>query len=139
MRIKTGKSVFAVASFVAGFVLFLRFPDLDIRLLGIGYHRYFLFHSAIIPVLGLVLLRKHDIKNHVVFLFYGFLCGLSLSIGFHLLLDVFQPAAVKFPFVGSLIDGTSIDDRVWEGINSLVCMGIGLHSSKALLKGLAVK
>ena len=31
----------------------LNFPDLDIPLLGIGYHRFFLFHSA----LGLVALR----------------------------------------------------------------------------------
>ncbi|MGI6037613.1 MAG: hypothetical protein ACOYD6_05235 [Limnochordia bacterium] len=104
-------------------------PDLDIRLLGIGKHRYFLFHSA----LGLVVLRKlynmwrqsTEDKNHlwpyrVVHKTAGMALGAyAVGVGVHLAIDVFQPKAVIFPFFGSLVDGTLIDDRLWLLGNSL--------------------
>ncbi|NLV91720.1 MAG: hypothetical protein GX030_04910 [Firmicutes bacterium] len=104
-------------------------PDLDIRLLGIGNHRFFLFHSA----LGLVALRKlyrmwvqsTEDKNHlwpyrVVHKVTGTVLGAyAVGVGIHLAVDVFQPKAVIFPFFGSLVKGTLIDDRLWLLGNSL--------------------
>jgi hypothetical protein len=106
----------------------LSFPDLDISLLGIGNHRFFLFHSAI----GLVILRRFyrdcvlkqqnpdrwaaRAKRKVAGAMLG---GLALGVGIHLAIDVFQPKAVVFPFIGSLIDGTLVDDNIWLIANSV--------------------
>jgi hypothetical protein len=40
-------------------------------------------------------------------------------VGCHLLLDVFQPKAVIFPFFGSLVEGTLVDDNLWLLGNAL--------------------
>jgi hypothetical protein len=106
----------------------LGFPDLDIPLLGIGYHRFFLFHSA----LGLVALRyfyrewvekqAHPdqwlsrVKRKLGGALLG---GFAVGVGVHLAIDVFQPKAVVFPFFGSLVDATLIDDNIWLIGNSL--------------------
>jgi hypothetical protein len=104
-------------------------PDLDIRFLGIGKHRFFLFHSAI----GLAVLRQlykmwihsTEDKNHlwpyrVVHKAAGAALGAyAVGVGIHLAIDVFQPKAVIFPWFGSLVDGTLVDDRVWLLGNSL--------------------
>ena len=119
--IKIVKLVFAFVTAIFGFLVFVRFPDLDIKLLGIGAHRNFLFHSAILPALGYFLLRKSNLRNIVVFSVCAFCSGMSFALGIHFLSDTFQKAAVKFPLVGSLVDATSIDDRLWLGINSLLC------------------
>ena len=42
---------------IAGVVIFFKFPDLDISLLGIGKHRHFLFHSAFFPAAVYLLIR----------------------------------------------------------------------------------
>ncbi|HHV62971.1 MAG TPA: hypothetical protein GXX51_10080, partial [Firmicutes bacterium] len=97
-------------------------PDLDIKILGIGNHRFFLFHSA----LGLVVLRhlyrlwveknEHPEKwaSRVKRKVAGMLLGTyAVGVGVHLAIDVFQPKAVIFPFFGSLIDGTMVDDNIW--------------------------
>ncbi|HHW42036.1 MAG TPA: hypothetical protein GXX19_13015 [Syntrophomonadaceae bacterium] len=111
------------------------FPDLDIRELGIGSHRYFLFHSA----LGLVVLRYlyNKWRNGVsqgsagwvqigLQKAGGVLLGASaFGVGVHLMVDVFQPKAVIFPFFGSLLDGTMIDDNIWLLGNSLWAFKIG--------------
>ncbi len=107
------------------------FPDLDIRLLGIGRHRFFLFHSA----LGLVALwklykcwlsaeRDGGLANtwggKVINKTTGVLtAGFAMGVGVHLAIDVFQPKAVIFPFIGSLVDGTLLDDNLWLLGNSL--------------------
>ncbi len=115
----------AAISLIAGVAIFaavtFRFPDLDIKLLGIGKHRYFLFHSAIVPLLVLWISRSLQQIAIVGFILTIFIGGFLAGVGVHLVTDVFQTAPVKFPFVGSLIDGTSIDDRLWEGINAIVC------------------
>ena len=111
----------------------LPFPDTDISLLGIGYHRYFLFHSA----LGLVALRyfykqwlqkldEDKFKNRVAKKVSGALLGsFSIGVGIHLAIDVFQPKSVVFPFFGSLVDGTLVDDNIWLLGNSLWAFKIG--------------
>jgi len=34
---------------------------------------------------------------------------------------------VKFPFVGSLIDGTSLDDRLWLLANAVASLALGVR------------
>lgn len=109
-------------------------PDLDISLLGIGYHRYFLFHSAI----GLAVLRYFyrqwlqgqqcpagPLGRAANKAAGAALAGLSMGVGLHLMIDVFQPKAVIFPFFGSLVDGTLVDDNIWLMGNSLWAFKIG--------------
>lgn len=97
-------------------------PDADIRLLGIGNHRFFLFHSALTlwafkwlydrycetSLAGEDPVRRLTRKAAGVAL-----AGGAVGVGVHLLVDVFEPKAVIFPFFGSLVDGTLVDDRVW--------------------------
>lgn len=109
------------------------FPDMDISLLGIGNHRFFLFHSA----LGLValryfykqwLLKTNDdrLTSRVTKKVSGMILGTyALGVGIHLAVDVFQPKSIVFPFFGSLIDGTLIDDNIWLLGNSLWAFKIG--------------
>ena len=110
------------------------FPDTDIGLLGIGNHRFFLFHSAI----GLQLLRTlyaswakdrgsvpdPNVADRIA---AAALSALSFGVGLHLLVDVFQPKSVIFPFIGSLVDGTLIDDNVWLLLNSVWAFKTGLE------------
>ncbi|MGI6647601.1 MAG: hypothetical protein ACOX5W_00655 [Bacillota bacterium] len=101
-------------------------PDLDISLLGIGNHRFFLCHSAI----GLAVLRyfyrrwvesedgrfSSRLGHKVAGVALG---SCALGVGLHLAIDVFQPKSVVFPFFGSLINGTLVDDNIWLLGNSL--------------------
>jgi hypothetical protein len=112
-------TVFA-ALVAAGAVLSFGFPDLDIRLLGIRYHRYFLFHSAAAPVAVLLALRPGR-RHGGVFAAAALAAAFALGVGAHLVTDTFQSKSVVFPFVGNLVRGTSLDDRLWEGANALVC------------------
>ncbi|OPZ61563.1 MAG: hypothetical protein BWY85_02372 [Firmicutes bacterium ADurb.Bin506] len=43
----------------------------------------------------------------------------AMGVGVHLAMDVFQPKSVVFPFFGSLVDGTLVDDNIWLLGNSL--------------------
>jgi len=108
----------------------LNFPDLDIPLLGIGAHRFFFFHSG----LGVWLLKKvHEAAlawvgdgegtwDVVVRKIVGVaLAGLAVGVGIHLILDAFNPKAVIFPFLGSLVDGTPVDDSLWLLGNAVWC------------------
>lgn len=108
-----------------------QFPDLDIAHLGIGAHRYFLYHSGI----GVWVLKKlhqatmayvgessGSLGDLVVRKILGVvLGGVAFGVGVHLLLDTFDPKAVIFPFFGSLLNGTLIDDRLWLLANALWC------------------
>lgn len=110
------------------------FPDKDIRLLGIGRHRFFLFHSA----LGLVMLRHFYNQWHqnigdnptwferTKLKIAGTALGTAaMGVGVHLLIDTFQPKSVVFPFFGSLVNGTLVDDNIWLLGNSLWAFKIG--------------
>ena len=127
-------------------------PDLDISLLGIGNHRYFLFHSAI----SLVILRyfyrrwQQESSQGLLERFGQKIAGVALGtyafgVGIHLALDVVQPKSVVFPFFGSPIDGTLIDDRIWFLGNSLwafktshdvfaLCMASELEAARAWVR-----
>jgi len=98
------------------------FPDLDIILLGIKYHRYFLFHSVILPILLLIIISKFNNR-----LFHILLSAFFLAISIHLCIDSFQSKSVVFPFRNTLIYGTSIDDRLWEIVNSILSLILSKH------------
>jgi len=128
--------LFALA---AGF----HFPDQDISLLGIGYHRFFLFHSGISiwmmrKVYEAYLARNGDsqlLRDRVVKKILGVAAGgFAFGVGCHLLVDTLQPKAVVFPFFGSLIDGTMVDDNLWLLCNALWCFKIS-HDLFALALG----
>lgn len=109
-------------------------PDLDITTLGIGNHRFFLFHSA----LGLVVLRMFyknwlysqsdpdKFFSRVSRKISGVALGsFAMGVSLHLAVDVFQPKSIVFPFFGSLINGTLVDDNIWLLGNSLWAFQIG--------------
>jgi hypothetical protein len=147
-----GKAAVLVPVGLFGLQEGLTAPDIDITLLGIGNHRYFLFHSAI----GLAILRyfythwQYAEGQTMLKRFGQKVAGLALGsyafgVGIHLGFDVIQPKSVVFPFFGSLIDGTLIDDRIWLMGNSLwafkishdifaLCMANELESAKAWVK-----
>ncbi|RKX78064.1 MAG: hypothetical protein DRP87_07295 [Spirochaetes bacterium] len=137
MKLNIIKAFFLLGAVIIGFVIFIPFPDYDIRLLGIGEHRNFLFHSSFLPVLGFVFLRKSRSRSYIFTIIQGFTMGICLAIGLHLFLDTFQSAAVKFIFIGSLVDGTSLDDRLWLGINSIVSMIIAFYFGSNIYKDTA--
>lgn len=113
-------------------------PDMDISLLGIGAHRYFIFHSAI----GLAVLRHYYFKwqgneapKGLAGKAAGALLGAyAIGVGLHLASDAVHPKAVIFPFFGSLVDGTMVDDNIWLLANSLWAFKIG-HDVFALTFG----
>ena len=102
-------------------ILTFPFPDLDIKLLGIGRHRYFLFHSAILPLAAVRIFRPLNRSGVLRFLLLVLLMGFLTGVGVHLVTDIFQYKAVIFPFIGSLVDGTSADDRIWTAVNAILC------------------
>ena len=140
-RRRFGFWAFLLGAAVFAFLTF-RFPDLDIKLLGIGKHRYFLFHSAIIPLVAVWLHRKIRSVPVLGIIAVAFVVGFLAGVGVHLVTDVFQKTKIYFPFIGTLVDGTSVDDRLWEGGNALLCFGsawrVGskhLHRSTDLSSG----
>lgn len=125
--------LFAVA---AGAVLCYRFPDLDIPLLGIGNHRYFLFHSAIFPI-AVWLLSRRARGAWVRVVAAALAASFAIGVGIHLFTDVFQSKSVVFPFVGTLVRGTSLDDRLWEGTNAAICGVVGWKSVRGARRWIA--
>lgn len=111
------------------------FPDLDITWLGIGAHRNAFFHSAAIPWIGLRCVQWANEKTqkdypwlaNLIRKIGGTLVGLgSFAIGVHLLVDVFQPKAVLFPLIGSLVGGTLFDDTLWLLGNAIAAFVAGV-------------
>ena len=98
-----------------------KLPDKDIRLLGIGRHRFFLFHSAMgVAVLSYLYRRwleegSNDILSRCGHKVAGALLGsYALGVGIHLMTDVFQPKAVIFlSWVAS--QGTLVDEHLVIG------------------------
>ena len=124
---------------ILGFLLSLNFPDLDISILGIGMHRFFLFHSAIIPLffyIAIKLLFKP--KRNIEILITTFCGSFTFGVGIHLFLDIFQSKAIIFPFIGSLINGTSTDDRIWLTVNVLICFIFSILLYKKIIKSLGL-
>lgn len=110
------KSYAVVAVGVWGFIKGLKVADKDISLLGIGFHRNFLFHSAI-GLAGLKYIHTrwskggNGSKPGKTIAFMGGCYAFGVSA--HLIWDAFTPKAVIFPLFGSLVNGTMLDDTVW--------------------------
>ncbi len=121
------KNIGFIITSIFSFLLFWGFPDLDISLLGIGWHRNFLFHSIIIPfILYKTFFSKKE--TFTSYLMNGVIFGSALSIGIHLIIDVFQPKSVHFIIVSTLIRRTLIDDNIWLGLNGVSGLVIAKES-----------
>jgi hypothetical protein len=110
------------------------FPDKDISLLGIGNHRFFLFHSGVAiwimrKIYEAQLARTGDsrlLRDRVVNKIAGVAAGsAAFAVGCHLLVDIMQPKSIVFPFIGSLVKGTLVDDDLWLLANGLWCFKMG--------------
>ena len=125
-------STFIPAGFI-GFKLGAGFPDTDIKLLGIGKHRYFIFHSGISVFIFKKMYEAYlkktgnfDKAETLVDKILGVTVSLgAFGTGVHLLSDAIHPKSVVFPFFGSLVDGTMVDDNIWLIGNALWCFKIG--------------
>ena len=66
--------------------------------------------------------------NRVIRKIFGVAAASSaFAIGCHLTIDVFQPKSVVFPGIGSLLDGTLVDDNVWLFGNAIYCFKVADH------------
>lgn len=85
------------------------FPDLDIKLLGIGGHRNPLFHSSLSYFLLVLLVgRQPGVLRAVV-------VGFGVGLASHLWWDVIDYGDVRW------LPGGAID-RLWLGVNGLLCL-----------------
>lgn len=116
------------------FSQFSSFPDLDISTLGIANHRYFLFHSgAVVWMLHKIYQARlaksagsTQLSDKVIDRMLGIVAASgAYAVGIHLAFDVVQPKSVVFPFIGSPVDGTLVDDNLWFLGNALYCFRTG--------------
>jgi hypothetical protein len=85
------------------------FPDLDIRLLGIGAHRNPLFHSCLSLVVLLLLVRRQNAILQTLAFGYG------VGLASHLLWDMVDYGNVRWLPGG-------VFDRLWLGANGVACL-----------------
>jgi hypothetical protein len=102
-----------------GSTIFYFFPDLDISLLTIKYHRFFLFHSVIIPYLLYILLIRFRTKLPTIIATIVLSC-ITFGISVHLITDIVPRKTVNFIIVNTLIEGTYVDDMLWIILNMLL-------------------
>lgn len=151
-----GQATLIVPAGLVGLAQGIVMPDLDISLVGIGAHRFFLFHSGLVvwgleqlylryyrqmeldapsspPMAGRPMAAYRNHARRVLMKVAGGLLGAAaIGVGIHLVIDVFQPKAVIFPVIGSLLDGTLVDDNIWLLGNALWCFRIA-HDVFALV------
>ncbi len=96
------------------------FPDLDIRLLGIGGHRNPLFHSSVSFFVLVLLIRRQARFLHILVAGYG------VGLASHLWWDIIYYGDVRW------LPGGTID-RLWLGIHGLLCLIT--PSSRSLRRG----
>ena len=125
--------VVLVPTGIYAFDKFFNLPDLDITFFGIGSHRYFLFHSGaaawILKTLYEARLKKVENDKTIMTKVVNKILGVTaasgcVAIGCHLLTDVTQPKSIVFPFFGSLVSDTLIDDNIWMLGNSVYCFKV---------------
>lgn len=85
------------------------FPDLDIRLLGLGWHRNPLFHSSLSFFLLRVCVRRGNAVLHTL------VAGFGVGLASHLWWDVLDYGDVRW-LPGGFVD------RAWLGIHGLLCL-----------------
>lgn len=126
------KLTLLVPASLIGLSGFTGFPDRDIEVLGIGSHRFFLFHSGVaIKAMETLYKRWYELGDRstierVLKKVGGVaLGGAAFGVGLHLLSDALHPKSVIFPIFGSLLGGTMLDDTLWLLGNSLWCFKMG--------------
>ena len=87
------------------------FPDLDIKLWGIGGHRNPLFHSSLSFLVLWVFARQSPALWQTVIIGYG------IGLGSHLWWDVLYYGDVRW-LPGGMID------RLWLGVHGLLCLAV---------------
>jgi hypothetical protein len=113
----------------------LGFCDLDTKILGIGWHRYFIFHSALGAYFSQKFLKQYESfkkggrKGIIEKITGGLLAAGAFGIGVHLLADgsfglIDGQKSVVFGVPGlfktnTLIPGTYLDDNLYLLGNSL--------------------
>jgi len=123
-------------------------PDQDIKIMGLGKHRNFMFHSAFVAVamvfVGKFIFRVLDRSLHHIDedseyykealfyknLFYSFSFGLSFGVASHLGIDgtVQNGKAVLFPGIGSIVNDTLLDDKIYLIVNAFLSVLMGKES-----------
>jgi len=98
------------------------FPDLDIKLLGIGGHRNPLFHSGILFFVLVYLMRRYNSIPLAVLI-----AAFGVGLGSHLIWDLFDHADVRW------IPGATLD-RLWVGVNGALCFVLAKTFLSARLK-----
>jgi len=125
----------SLVSLAKGIVL----PDLDIKLLGIGWHRYFLFHSAAASWLlkkfceSYKVWVEQDKASPVFTKIIGAIGAFgAVGVGLHLMKDAIIDGDKSIVFgipglfkIGTLLKGTSIDDDLWLISNGLYAFKYG--------------
>lgn len=100
------------------------FPDLDITLFGIGAHRNPIFHSCLSYAIFFFIRMPYNPFVSVLIMGYG------IGLASHLWWDVVDFGDVRW------IPG-SLYDRIWLGVNGLICLiPFDLVSERALQKKL---
>ena len=122
----------AVLGIVAGAAAFAGFPDIDIKILGIGWHRFFLTHSVFIPFVLYLLYRMTYLRYKVRSFLGGVVTGSAAATGIHLITDVIPRKPVRFLFFGNLWYGSYLDDRLWIIVNALLCIWIAYRGVRKL-------
>ena len=94
---------------------FTHYPvcDWDILLLGMKWHRFFIFHSAIIPFFMLPLLSNQRLRS--------FLSGLFLGISTHLIWDAYSSSYMtKLIFIPGYFSVQGYIAKFWLYLNGLI-------------------
>ena len=122
-----------ILGIAVGLATFVGFPDIDIKILGIGWHRFFLTHSATVPFALYLLSRMAHFRHGVRSFLGGVATGSAAAIGIHLLTDVIPEKTVRFPFFGNLWYGSYLDDRLWIIVNAVLCIWLAYRGVRKLL------
>ena len=99
-----------------------RIPDLDVALLGEDGRGFFLFYSAAVPVLLLLINSWLEEGGLISRLFStGAAIGVGLALAIRLATEVFSPEPyLTFPFFGVLLEDTIADERAWLVGNAVI-------------------
>jgi hypothetical protein len=102
--------------------LFLRYPlpDWDILILGMPWHRYFIFHSLILP---LILFWQFTLKKSSI----SFVTGLFLGISSHLVWDALSCSMITpVVFYSKAFEITGYWAKSWLILNGIFLFFIAL-------------
>ncbi len=137
-----------LGSFAAGAYIGDGLPDKDIKILGIGAHRNFAFHSVLAAIFGRLIIRflrrfadcmseegflnEQDaaVIQHCLLAAQG---GVSVGVAAHLAIDgtIQGSKAVLFGDWGSLVNGTLLDDKAWLLVNAFAAFFMQTESQES--------